>query len=241
MNSVLVLVDLANSSVFRGVHNPNPPLVGGRLDDYITSLADKLEEFVAGNFPEFRVRLYDGWFDAQGYGSDLYRMVRAHVRGSYPTRKRRYRLFVDLAEAPLAVPGERLIDTYRVQSGLTRYHVAVMDTAPAACAIPEECAVVPLRSWIKGRCPVRPCPVTVDDAAVFRQQKLVDTAIVADLVWSGSQGGRVIVASDDEDIIPGLLAARAFGIDVGWASRFEKPREPYAGVIARHGIGYIAC
>src|SRR5262249_13327947 len=106
---------------------------------------------------------------------------------------------------------------------------------------PGSCAIAQLRSWIKGRCPAAQCPVASQEAAHFRQQKLVDTALVADVVWGASQGRTIVVVSDDEDVIPGLLTARSYGSTVAWACRADRPREPYATLIARRGVEYLAC
>lgn len=241
MAEILVLVDLANTPVFRSVHNPNPSVVGARLDEFLSTIAERAQMFAQARFCDFRFRLYDGWFGMDGRGTELYRMVRQHIRDSYPTRRRSFRLYVDLAEALLAAKEERLVNTFRVQAGLTRHQISVVAESPVTCARPSECALQALRSWVKGRCAVATCPVTSEEAACFRQQKLVNTALVADLVWGSSQGAKILVVSDDEDVLPGLITARAFGATVGWTGRSERPREVYAPLIARHGIEYLPC
>jgi hypothetical protein len=192
-------------------------------------------------FWELDVRLYDGWFDAAGEGTDLHYMMRRCVRDTYPTRKRGYRLFVEIAASTLAAPQYRLIDTFREQTGLTRYHTAVRQDLPGSCFLPSGCPLPHLRSWFKGRCPTPDCTVVADDVASFRQQKLVDTALVADLVWAASRGETVVVASDDEDVIPGLITAKSFGGLVAWASAAHSPRAPYAPIISLNDIRYIEC
>ncbi|MGD0013096.1 MAG: hypothetical protein ABSD56_01535 [Bryobacteraceae bacterium] len=236
-----MLVDLANTTVFRRVHNPNPAIIGARLDEFLSTIGERAQTFAQAEFCDVRFRLYDGWFDAEGNGTQLYRMVRQHIREAYPTRRRTFRAFVDVAEGPLAATGERLLDTFRIQGGLTRHHISVVAEPPAACALPRECPLAALRSWVKGRCPVPTCSVQSEEAASFHQQKLVDTALVADLVWGGSQGTKVLVVSDDEDVLPGLITARAFGATVGWTCRSDRPRGVYAPLIARHGIEYFVC
>jgi hypothetical protein len=241
MNAVLVLVDLSNTTVFRGVHRPNPAILGARLDEYLTSLGDRVQLAVVQQFCDLYFRLYDGWFDVTGAGTELYSMLRRHIGDAYPTRRRFYRMFVEIADAPLAARGDRLIHTFREQRGLTRHHIGLMPDSPVDCSLPGMCAVSQLRSWIKGKCPVDSCPVNTDQVSYFRHQKLVDTALVADIVWGASQGRTIVVVSDDEDVIPGLLTARSYGRLITWACRSAKPREPYATIIARRGVEYLAC
>lgn len=236
-----MLVDLANTNVFRGVYRPNPPIIGARLDDFIRSVAEKTKDLLGRRLTNLNIRLYDGWFDESGQGTELYEMVRKHLRESYPTRRRDYRLFVEIADTPLAARSHRLIHTFRQQAGLTRHHIGVMASAPTGCSEPRACSVFSLKSWVKGTCGVEGCAITTEEVAYFRQQKLVDTALVADTVWLGSQRLALLVVSDDEDVIPGLVTARAYGASVGWACQSARPREPYAGILASQGIGYVQC
>ena len=83
--------------------------------------------------------------------------------------------------------------------------------------------------------------MTLSEAARYREQKLVDTTLVTDAAWTGSQGTSVVIVSDDEDVIPGLVTARAFGVDVAWACRAPRPREPYRLLILNNQIEYIPC
>src|SRR5438552_2777664 len=141
MERVDVLVDLSNTSIFRGVHRPNPSIIGARLDEFLVSIAERTRPLVEYRFCEFYFRLYDGWFDAVGSGTDLYGMVRSHIRDAYPTRQRQYRLFVKVADALLAVSEDRLLHTYREERGLGRHHIAIVVEPPLTCVAPESCAI----------------------------------------------------------------------------------------------------
>lgn len=234
-----MLADVANSPTFRGVHRPNPAIVGARLDAYLTIVAERVQTSLGVSFCDFHFRLYDGWFDETGYGTELYHLVRRHIHVAYPTRKKTYRVFVEIAEAPLACPRDRLLHTFREQSGLTRHHIGVVSDLPSACFDRVHCGIVQLRSWIRGSCPVHQCEVPTSHAAYFRQQKLVDTTLVADLVWGASQGNTIVAVSDDEDLVPGLITARAYGAPVSWACRTERPRAAYASILSSNRVEYI--
>jgi hypothetical protein len=153
MAQTAVLVDLANCAVLRGLTRPNQALVGARLDEFLTPLGDTLSRTLRGSHPELWVRLYDGWFDGTGRGTDLYLMTRQHLRDYYPTRRRSYRVFVHLAEGLVAAPSDRLVDTLRAESGLGRYPVTISPASPEACVDPALCPISHLRSWIRGHCP----------------------------------------------------------------------------------------
>lgn len=234
-----VLVDLANSSVYRGVHRPNRFLVGSRLDELIRNVAIRVHGFLGSVPCELRFRLYDGWFDARGHETEIHGMVASHVRDNYPTRRREYRLLVEVADRLLAAREDRIVDSVRQTKGLGKHRVTV--GVASACVMPAACSIAHLTAWVRGSCSVVECPVMTEDIATYRQQKLVDTAIVADTVWIGSQREPVVVVSDDEDVIPGLIVARSYGVTVGWACRSGRARDPYTLLFAKHGIECLTC
>jgi hypothetical protein len=241
MNPIVVLIDLANTGVLRGIHRPNPEIIGARLDSFLSSLTEKVHLGLERDFSEFHVRLYDGWFAEDGRATDLHNMIRTHPRSIYPTRRRNYRIVVEVADAPMAAKGDRLLNTFRVRPGLGPRHVTLTAEPVAGCLKPNECAIAGLRTWINGNCSQLGCRVSTAEAACFREQKLVDTALVSDAVWIGSQGKYLVVVSDDEDVIPGLITARAYGTGVAWANRSERPRDPYTLLITKHRISHIPC
>ena len=236
-----VLIDLANTSVFRGVSRPNPPLIGSRLEDLLARVFGVIAH---QGFSELRIRLYDGWFDESGSPTELYGILRAYLRGAFPTRTRTARVFVELAESVAAARhGERLIATARRQTGLGRYPVRLEKAPPSGCALPTDCELDSLRTWFKGNCPCRAtCSVSTDTIAAFGYQKLVDTTIVSDIVWYASKNEqRIAVMSNDEDVIPGLLAARSLGGEILWLGSEDSPRGHYSTVLADHGVKYHQC
>lgn len=241
MNELAVLIDLANTMVFRGVHRPNRDIVGARLDRVLHPVAETVAVRVPTPVDNIRFRLYDGWFDEDGYGTELHGLVRAHLR-NYPTKLRSYRLFVSIAEGPAALPSGRLVHTYRKEKGFCRYPVNLRPERPEACASPSSCPLRVLHGWFQGGCPLEAgCEVTAEDIATYDHQKLVDSTLVADAVWYAAQGFGVAVLSEDEDVIPGLLTARAFGNFVAWLCRSGRARTPYDQIIATSGVECLAC
>jgi uncharacterized LabA/DUF88 family protein len=236
-----LLVDLANTHLFRGLRRPTPDLVAARLDPFIATIASALSELDLHTPVDIHVRLYDGWFDDDGRPADLHHLMRKHLPAAYPTRRRRYRLFVEIADSTRAARPDKLMGTVRTQTGLSRYSVAIHKASPAHCARHTSCAIEGLRSWLRGFCPVESCPVHASEITTYREQKMVDAAIVADAVWLASREEPIAIVSNDEDVIPALITARSFGVLVVWFIRDAQPRSVYASLIAKHGIRCLEC
>lgn len=243
MTTLSVLVDLANTTVLRGLTRPNPPLVGDRIDGLIERVAEALATRAGAGFLEYRFRFYDGWFDAESVPTPVHRLVRPHLTSAYPTRGRESRILAEVAEGPLGCRPLRLPHTHRVEAGLPRISLLLSEESPANCRAFEECALPDLRVWLKGRCPraTANCEVRLNEIVSHRRQKLVDTLIVADLVWLATQGTPVAVVSDDEDVIPGLLVAGNCGVPVFWLCRDGSPRPAYRTAFAGSGVECLEC
>jgi len=204
--------------------------------------SDRILAELPATLHEMRFRLYDGWYDGDGAETDLHGMVKGHVQRTYPTLRRRVRLFAEIAESAVVSPDDCFVDTYRRQRGLSRYAVSVSRTPAPACAAPLACAVDQLRAWFKGACPhLSGCQVTSQDVASFAYQKLVDTTLVADAIWLASQKHTIAVVSEDEDVLPGLITARFYGMSVFWLGHTVAPRAPYTHMIYKHKIQYVQC
>ena len=242
VRQIHVLVDLSNSGAFRGVARLNPPTVADRLDEIVERTATSLFDAFGGPL-ELRFRLYHGWFDADGRGTDLHNLARPHVSRAFPTLLRAHRIFVELALGPAGIVGQVLSHTYRQDPGLPPASLVIADEPPLACSHQATCGVPRLRTWLRGRCPeAEPaCPVRLTEVVTCRRQKLVDTALVADLVWLAAKGYDVAMLSDDEDVVPGLLAASTFPITVSWLCRTGSPRPTYSPVIALQRIRCLEC
>ena len=241
MVSLVVLADLANVSVYRRLYRPNPPILRQRLRSFLHKLVDRLRSSSA-QLAEFRIRLYDGWFDEQGNGTELHGMLKRIVYEDYPTRFRRARVFVELAIAPAAYPRLLLRGTCRVVPGISTRKIRFRTGLPGICPAPMHCPIVQLQIWARGACPNQPaCQVRTSDIASHRTQKLVDTSIASDAVWFAANGKPVAIVSDDEDVIPALLSARALGTRVVWACRGAAPRESYAALLDEAEVEYVTC
>ncbi|MYA07357.1 MAG: hypothetical protein F4060_09235 [Holophagales bacterium] len=155
-----------------------------------------------------KIRLYGGWHDERtNRTTDAREMLGAIARRHYPTL-RPLRVFVSLADSLIALPRYELRHTLRLWNGIgrprTRRH--------GACAYPDTCPLGDLREWARGSCPKRPdCSVKTREAVLTERQKLVDTSMVADTMHLARHTSTdwIAVVSNDDDILPGLLAAAA--------------------------------
>jgi hypothetical protein len=237
VDSIRVLVDLGNTSHFRNLVSPNPIIVGDRIDTLLTTSVDSFLPIFSLSF-EAHFRLYHGWFDDIGQPTDLHYLSTKHLRERYPTRTKRARIFAELGEAPASLGTCQLHHTMRVERGLPPFSLIFVDEIPKGCKHPDNCALFEFKKWIKGRCPRHKegCSVLISDVISHRRQKLIDTMLVADLVWFATHGENVAVVSDDEDVIPGLLCASTSAVDVYWICRNGQPREQYESLIKLQGI-----
>jgi len=215
METIVALVDYDNQRIgrFRGGAGRGRGPSYRDHSDFIDLLVEGLLDHRArwtDRLIELRVRFYGGWtIDLEGTRTDAGDMVtRAITERGKQQRFRNTRLFLELAEAPLAAEDVRLYYTSRQSRWLgTKLYVGSTDVA--CIQRPYPChAVRAALSWAKNRCPTEACRVKTEDVFVVQQQKLVDTLLVCDAIMSVVLGySRVIAVSMDDDIVPGLLSA----------------------------------
>lgn len=161
---------------------------------------------------ELTIRLYGGWHDRETKSATPARDLISKVIRQYP-RRVGTRLRIQIAEAPIFSPHLVLMDTLRRAPYSPSGHLG---TTPASCLLGTSCSLPFVAAWLKGRCPENGCPVRTRDVVHARQQKIVDTLITADslsLVHS-QHADALLIASDDDDMIPALLGASTPGISV---------------------------
>ncbi len=145
------------------------------------------------------------------------------------------RLRLELAEAPV---WDRALTMLGTVKEVRIRHIRGSFGVPADCVQPGSCALEDFRRWAKGRCPAADCSVGLASVGTKHEQKMVDTLMVADALHIASAGlaDRVVVASDDEDIIPCLLALVARGQDTTHMTRTNGYPEYYRGILVRDGL-----
>ena len=157
---------------------------------------------------EVTIRLYGGWHrESSDARVDLRHMMSRAITHS-PKRYGAQRVRVQLADHPIWDPATPLLRSLQ-DSPMTRVNARL--TRSAHCVSPANCTFEALRSWCAGKCPKHHCPVRLRQLAQRTRQKMVDTLLTADAmaIIHGRLAHAVVLASDDGDMIPALLALSA--------------------------------
>lgn len=228
------LVDYYNIADFHSGREPDYESHLNAIDKVIentTGLAYKLKPIPA----EIRIRLYGGWHDSSTDAKTNDRDILGKIsRKFFPTRQN-FRIFVEPSDSLYFLPEFQLPHTVRNWYGFVPFRI---DFSPRDCFDrTSNCPLYLLEFWRKGSCPNQPhCRVKTSDTVMSLRQKLVDTSIVADTIYIASQTTDwVATFSNDDDIIPGILAAvqlsdRALLVRVG-----RKKPSPYDSVLIDSG------
>ena len=169
----------------------------------------------------FRVRFYGGWYGKASLSQNGQELS-AELDAVFPARLvvgTRYtslqlRVLAELASSMLADPTHDILHTLR-RGTPPRYDVRPLPFR--GCTEPAACPLAPIEALIDWKkCPADTCATPI--SAVFprpKQQKLVDTMLVSDLIYlAGTTRSPVVVVSTDDDLWPGIRTALHLGLPV---------------------------
>lgn len=195
--------------------------------EIVTSLEDLIKQAASVDIDYVDLRLYGGWFEDGLLTVHASKLV-ADIVGirfpmQHPKGHRLLRGRIGLATGPAALSGRQYGGTLTSRSGLKAIRL-MDDKQPDGCASEENCAVRALKRLTKrstSRCPTALCEVQNKDAFRHKEQKMVDTMMAIDTLHLAASfpQQRVIVASDDVDLVPALEVAANSGGDVSLISR----------------------
>jgi hypothetical protein len=158
--------------------------------------------------PRPRVRLYGGWYEA-GKLTKAGQAISAEIRSCSPIRFMDTDgavtlVDVELVYSSLAHPKVVVGNTYREQR--IRGGIKCEERPWIQCSENLNCPLVVVESFFnQGACINSLCTIRPEDVLFRKEQKVVDTMMVADLAHADSQGyDRLCVVSRDDDIWPGL-------------------------------------
>ena len=211
--------------------------------------SDALEQLVAHLLHAVRVlqprpasleiRLYGGWHDeATDDLTEARQALGAIARRYYPAGPP-IRVFVRLADSLMTLSYHDLSHTLRLWTGFPPFRIR----RPTECGRPQDCPLDDLRHWQRNRCPRHTeCPVRTRDAILSERQKLVDTAIVADTIHFARYytSDWVAVVSNDDDIVPGLLAGATDHDQLVLLTIDRTNPSPYAQLLSLVSVHYSA-
>lgn len=158
-----------------------------------------------------RARFYGGWIEAGRY-TQLAQKLIAEIQSVSPIK---YTLpggtgfvLVDaqLALSPVSAPTVLVSNSYR-RKGFPR-GIRCQGRPWIACKDESACAIKGVEDFLANDVCGNGCAVRPADVLERGEQKVVDTLMVADLIFHAIDGGEdAVVVTRDDDIWPGLIVA----------------------------------
>ena len=228
------LADLFNLQLWPSGRLPNRADIRdglGRLADRVLTAVPRANEVTA--------RLYGGW---DGDGPVAQRDLRSMVARSIdhmPRRRGRQLFRIELAESPVWDRTARIRRSVRL-SHPKRLRVTVESSGDCLHG-DVRCTLPSFASWCKGQCPATGCPVRLSDVASRYAQKMVDTLLTADAMAIRYEklADTVVLASDDDDMVPALLALVASEVELVYLTKRD-PKSFYVALLERKGARVCA-
>ena len=194
------LADFFNLGLWPSGRRPTYPDVRDGISDFLGQVVGTLPSAT-----EITLRLYGGWHrHASDTPVDIRLMV-ARAIDQLPKRRRTHRIRLQLADRPVSTPAPLMLATLRTSS-VPRVRADI--TPSTHCVHTAECTLTAFRSWASGTCPHSTCTVRLRDVAEQHRQKMVDTLLVTDAMTIAHRqmAHAIVIASDDDDMVPALLA-----------------------------------
>ena len=200
---VNILVDYDNL----GVYKPKS------INDIVTLTLSRVLRYIGESRIHCLVRLYGGWFTKEGQSNEG-KAVLVKLQGNEDIIETQVgkdgqrvvaKVHVEMASSILQKPECDLFFTYRTKA--RTYDLRVKKQEETECKH-DSCLLPLLAKFLKTRkCPRDGCSVDEADLVWRNEQKLVDSMIVCDLLYSADvQVDYIVLVSDDDDFVPPLVA-----------------------------------
>ena len=222
---MLVLVDFDNIPPLERTHG-----ILNIVDRVITRLD---ENSLAADRIDFK--FYGGWYDERNL-TVLAQKLATEIAANFPRPHTRIKeispitVTASLAHSLEALPKHILGSTYRVRETPPRKKFHCPAPTTVGCTRAETCPLHHFRSFLtRGLCPESTCRRDIDPFfAQKREQKLVDSMIVADLIFAAHRQDReIVVVSSDDDVWPGIISAMSLGTHVVHIETRNSERDQY--------------
>ena len=214
------LADLFNLSLWPRGRPPNYADVRDGISDFLGQVVGALPAAT-----EITLRLYGGWHYRTAHTPVDVRLMVARAIDQLPKRQATHRLRLQLADRPVSNPAPLMLGTLRASS-LPRVRADI--TPSPHCIQAGDCTLSAFCSWASGNCPHSACAVRLRDVAEQHRQKMVDTLLTADAMTIAHRqmAHAIVIASDDDDMVPALLALIPTPLHVACIRR-SRPRLRY--------------
>jgi hypothetical protein len=163
------------------------------------------------------IRLYGGWYENNNI-TKLAQNLAAEISQDFPLacmlsdKVSPIVASVEIAYSLLSMPGKHLFHTFRTKK--LPYDLKSYDpTHVNGCHI-SQCPIAGIHSFIAknicGMCnTIRP-----KDVLFKNEQKLVDTMLTSDLIYSAKTNESTCIVSSDDDFWPGILTSLSYGAKI---------------------------
>lgn len=219
-SSVLILIDYDN------VEERTRRLGVEHVARKVVALAD-----VSGaTLRRVRARLYGGWYEG-GRLTRRGQQLSTDIRSCTPIRIARsdgsiVLVDVELAVSILAAPRTTITNTLRTKG----YPRGIQcDSRPwQSCFAPSACPMAAVHDFIQsGVCTNPSCSIQPSSILTRMEQKVVDTMMVTDLIFSAQTGEDwITLVTRDDDIWPGLFIAAGHAHRISHISTSSATRTP---------------
>ena len=179
----------------------------------VNRIVSKIDPSEVDSKRRITIRLYGGWYEQNRFTQKAQNLS-ADVAANYPNtallsdNSTSVIVNCEMAYSILADPTNHLFSTFRprgIPSGLNAKH-----PASCGCTTPN-CPIVAIHNFIRNNsCPL--CNTIRPEDIFYRgEQKLVDTMLTSDLIFSSNQSVNLGVVSSDDDFWPGIKTTLANG------------------------------
>lgn len=188
------------------------------VDHVVTRIIQLIGYDRLRTFARIRFRLYGGWYEesrlsssGQKISSEIQDYPKVHsVHASDASH--RVIVNVEMAESMLIDPKVSIPYTFRLKS--VPYNLKCATPPFPGCTDAAGCPVRGVERLVKkGKCPAAGCSTSIHDVLTRAEQKLVDTMMVADLLYLSTREEHPVISvvSSDEDLWPGIKSALLMG------------------------------
>lgn len=159
------------------------------------------------------LRIYGGWYENDEITS-LAQVVIREIENDFPYsfhyEKWAFSIDAEIALTTMEEPNHHLLNTFRRKDKVQNVRIKKQDDV--GCTDPN-CLILQVKKLLKtGKCPRNGC--SVEDVLLYRnEQKIVDTMLSCDIVYSSVLNKNlVVVVSSDDDFIPPIRSIALRGI-----------------------------
>jgi hypothetical protein len=183
------------------------------ISHVVQRIVSKIDVSDVANDKRINLRLYGGWYEQNRF-THRAQLLGADLIANFPTtallsdNSTAVIVNCDMAYSILADPGNHLFHTFRprgIPSGLGVRHPSQVGCQNTLCSLVETF------NFLQGNgCPQ--CGLIKPSDLFFRgEQKLVDTMLTSDLIFSSSQNSILAIVSSDDDFWPGIKTTLSLG------------------------------